>query len=1542
MLFFYKHPHGFNPVLSHFVNAIVSKWHAALPVLLVLGGFSFEGFAQNPLSSAGKFNVFTQSNVTLVTNESEGPIAIGGNLTVAGNYQVAFTNVGDLTVGNIPIGLVVAGGVTLTSGQLQVNNKGYVKIGTCTGLTVWYKDNNNAFSPIRITKSSDGYPSPSAWIQINTQADGWPGYQQPNPVSASNNPVCEASPINFSSAFTTLKTNSTNLAQCQGVALVTENANGDVLSNISGQNLYLDLPANPTAAKPRIWNVEGTALNSINELNLRFTPTANEPLIINVSTGTSFIWNVKNQNVSGSMKYIIWNFPNATTLDIEGNATIEGSILAPNASVVKTVNQSNIEGQLIAQTYNQSGGEMHHYPFEGNVDCASTVCVKPNVGNDTTVCVSSIQLKAPQQDETWAFVSSNNGNTPTITAGGLASGLTVSGQYKFVLKKTQDANCSDTITVTKANFLIASLNDYEICPGEILTFGYQGLSNVTYKWSNNTTGPTITVSPSQTTKYSVVVTSTSTGCSISDTATVTVLPKPSAGNDKVVCSSTTTVAAAGQGQNWSFLSFNDPNNQNNTDNATIDNQGNIGSLDKAGFYRFILENTSGCKDTIRIQRRIITLPTIQLNPICPGTEITFGYTNVTDFTYLWSTGANTGSITVKPNETTDYYVTVTEIATQCTTQDTVTVTVKPAPQLSLVSSVCSQDNSKYTTTVTVTNGAVVTSNAGVVSGSGTTFTVTVGSDTTQYTITATLSGCNTKLTVNKPDCTCPTITAPTTSGTSICIGTTATLVASGCATGTTAKWYSNIGLTNEVDSDGSFTTPTLTQNADYYAACVNNDRPICKSIAVKVTVSVKPLPTFSGVGTNCAAGNSTYTVTISSTGVVTVKSPNGANLSGTGPYTISNVTAGQNLVLTSVLNGCSKDTTITAPNCGCTPATPSALAANVGICVGTSIPTPTFTAIVGENTTVDWYDAANGGTLLQANSLTFTATAAGTYYIQAKSTAQGCNNQVNPVRVPVTLTISPKPTFLVEAKDPTCQGSTPLNDGGVRIASGSIGNRYAFNTTGLGTLPTVASNGTEITSLPIVIAQNIPNNTPTLTYYVRVFSNEGCYKDTTVSVRPKVCTSDCPTITIADASDSLCSGYYGEPIIVNVSDTSKVVRFVYFTTQQTGSSMYTGGTLIEEVKPINNTVGAPNGIPGLQLPANNGTTPVKYYVYAVLKTPPTSSPNCFPYAEKVYTILPLPKFEMDSIPTCTGDTTYTVNLSIAAAGTYTVYVANGVASIGNGPIPTGVTQTITNVQGGNQVKTLTLKTTGDNFIIVQDANGCASVGVAPKPSFKPCDGKYDLALDKSISTKTAKVGDDITYTIKVWNEGESTATNVSVKDTLNAGVEYVTYATATGNYDVNSKIWTIGSLAPGDTAVLLLVVKVRLQGVWFNTAEICSMTEKDEDSTPCNGNDDEDDIDRECFSVPLELCVGEGVQVSVPKEYSNVQWFKDGGTTVVATGNDILITEPGTYTFTAVSNACPAQGCCPIIVLPGNNCCPPDLCVPFTIKQTKKGGQPLR
>lgn len=221
--------------------------------------------------------------------------------------------------------------------------------------------------------------------------------------------------------------------------------------------------------------------------------------------------------------------------------------------------------------------------------------------------------------------------------------------------------------------------------------------------------------------------------------------------------------------------------------------------------------------------------------------------------------------------------------------------------------------------------------------------------------------------------------------------------------------------------------------------------------------------------------------------------------------------------------------------------------------------------------------------------------------------------------------------------------------------------------------------------------------------------------------------------------------------------------------------------------------------------------------------------------------------------------------------------------------------------------------------------------------------KYDLALKKSISKKLAMIGDDISYTIKVWNEGQGDATGVEVTDPLNAGVQYVTHATAAGTYNPATKVWMIGDLVVGDTVTLTIGVKVLAQGVWFNTAEITKMNEKDEDSTPGNGQEGEDDIDRQCFTVPMMLCKGQGsgVELTVPDQYKGVVWFrqKQGGTKEqVATGNKYTATETELgsyeYTFTSTSGTCPAEGCCPIIIVV-EECCPVQVCVPYTVKRVK-------
>jgi len=376
-------------------------------------------YAQSPTAPALGFNAFLQQNATLTTNESEGPIALGGNLTVNGNYQVNIHSINAFTVSSVPIGLFVGGQVNLSSNSLQVDGTSYVKIGNCAGsnVKVWYVDNNNAASNIYITGSSASYSS-TPNININAHNNSWG-----TPVlSTSNNPVCDAntgSEINFSSAFTTMEATATSLAACSSTSNILSNPNGNVhgstiSSVLTGGQLKITL-----ASGTNVLNVSGSDLNSVtNGITFTNSPDANHVLVINVNAAGTFNWSVWNQaGIGGSnAPYIIYNFYNTTTLNINGNSTIEGTVFAPNASIVKTVNQSNIEGQVIGQSFTQSGGELHYYPFTPSVSGCAVSCTPTTATLNVTACTSYTWHGTTYNTSgTHTFDSLNHGGCDSLT-----------------------------------------------------------------------------------------------------------------------------------------------------------------------------------------------------------------------------------------------------------------------------------------------------------------------------------------------------------------------------------------------------------------------------------------------------------------------------------------------------------------------------------------------------------------------------------------------------------------------------------------------------------------------------------------------------------------------------------------------------------------------------------------------------------------------------------------------------------------------------------------------------------------------------------------------------------------------------------------------------------------------------------------------------------------------------------------------------------------------------------------------------------------------
>ncbi len=302
---------------------------------------------------------------------------------------------------------------------------------------------------------------------------------------------------------------------------------------------------------------------------------------------------------------------------------------------------------------------------------------------------------------------------------------------------------------------------------------------------------------------------------------------------------------------------------------------------------------------------------------------------------------------------------------------------------------------------------------------------------------------------------------------------------------------------------------------------------------------------------------------------------------------------------------------------------------------------------------------------------------------------------------------------------------------------------------------------------------------------------------------------------------------------------------------------------------------------------------------------------------------------------CVGDTLPTLKVTVINGVTADWY-AN---AVGGSPLASGVLN----------YKPSGLATVTDTFYV--EARGtttqCGGISAARTPIIvfiQSCDSLINLKLKKSISKKTPQMGEIIQYTIKVWNQNNQFATGVEVIDSLNAGVEYVSSTAkhlsnnaAAGSYDPTTAKWTIGNIGfAGDTVALTINVKVVGQGLWFNTAEISKADQKDANSTPGNRVETEDDIDRQCFTVPLRLCGGEKALLTIPGQFTGVQWFKAGTTGAIAQGNQTLISESGTYTFTATNGTCPLEGCCPIIVEASENCCNVVMCIPFIAKKIKK------
>ncbi|TAL59337.1 MAG: T9SS type B sorting domain-containing protein [Bacteroidetes bacterium] len=418
--------------------------------------------------------------------------------------------------------------------------------------------------------------------------------------------------------------------------------------------------------------------------------------------------------------------------------------------------------------------------------------------NNTTVCQGSS-----------ATLTASGGNSYSWMPGGqTGSSIVVSPTANATYTVIGTGNCgTDTAyaTVTLTTAITASVSpNTTICAGQTVALSASGGSP--YLWNTGATTGSITISPTVSTTYSVIVGSSSCLDTASSTVTVAPAPAPVITGNTSLCTGdiATLTASGGSAYSWSTGATTSSITPSPATNTT---------------YTVIATNAGGCTSSNIVNVTVSPPPVASVSgtTICTGQTATL--TASGGGNYSWSNGSTTNPISVSPTSTSTYSVIVS--IGSCVDVASASVIVNPSPSVSVSgnTTLCVGDIATLTasgsTNYTWSNGS-----------SAATITVSP-SATTNYTVTSSNGSCTSSTAITVLVSPPPIANA---NNSTICSGQNAILTASG---GGTYVW-SNGATTSSISI-----TPTA---AAAYSVIVSIGN--CSDTA-SAMVTVNPSPTAS-------------------------------------------------------------------------------------------------------------------------------------------------------------------------------------------------------------------------------------------------------------------------------------------------------------------------------------------------------------------------------------------------------------------------------------------------------------------------------------------------------------------------------------------------------------------------------------------------------------------------------------------------------------------------------------------------------------------------
>ena len=380
---------------------------------------------------------------------------------------------------------------------------------------------------------------------------------------------------------------------------------------------------------------------------------------VSLCQGQSVVLSVEEAN--GSNVYLAYEWSPGIGLSATNQAAV---IAAPQQTTAYTVTAYGIDGCIQTTTAVVQIGD-------GSLAF---------VADQTTVCEGQpVTLTAVGNNLTWAV----NGETIETPPGNVLTVVPPLGTTFYTVRGEDNSGCNGEFTVQVFSEVYPSISvladDEQICFGESATLSAVGIAQEFFWEPGGLLGASVTVSPTQTTTYTVVGINPSR-CSDTTQITVFVGPLGADLDDVTLCEGRAVQLAATDVPGATYL-WAPPDGLSATDQAVV-----WANPVTTTEYTVTGTTADGCTDQRTVLVTVVPSPSVSAftpSPaICPGSPALLSANNPGGLPLTWFPGGqSTSEIIVYPSVTTTYSA-VVYAANGCNDTATVAVTVYEPPVVS--------------------------------------------------------------------------------------------------------------------------------------------------------------------------------------------------------------------------------------------------------------------------------------------------------------------------------------------------------------------------------------------------------------------------------------------------------------------------------------------------------------------------------------------------------------------------------------------------------------------------------------------------------------------------------------------------------------------------------------------------------------------------------------------------------------------------------------------------------------------------------------------